>query len=205
MKIERIVNSFLQSNTFILSYKGENGVYIVDIGDIDPVINIIGDKCVKGLFLTHAHYDHVYGINRLLEAFPKCIVYGSLQTFVALKNDKLNFSYYYNTPLHYRSGAETIISDGLMLPLWEDINIQILITPGHTLGSTTYIVGNNIFTGDAYIPNFPPVTKLKEGNREEAMKSIEVIKNHIHEDYILHPGHLSQFKKINSILHPLVD
>lgn len=203
MIIEQIVNSFLQSNTFILSQSGEDGVYIVDIGDINPVLELIGPKKVKGLFLTHAHYDHIYGINALLTAYPECIVYGSSQTLNALKNDKLNFSYYYETPLQYKGGVEVIVDDGQMVSLWDGISIQASITPGHTLGSTCYRTGINIFTGDAYIPNIPPVTKLKEGNKIEAMRSIEKIKSLIHEDSVICPGHLARYKMINGTLKSL--
>ena len=122
MKIERIVNSFLQSNTFILSQNEEDTVYVVDIGDINPVLELIGPKRVKGLFLTHAHYDHIYGINTLLATFPECIVYGSKQSFNALKNDKLNFSYYYDTPLQYQGGTEIVMEDGQMVALWKGSN-----------------------------------------------------------------------------------
>lgn len=204
MKIERIVNSFLQSNTFILSQNEEDTVYVVDIGDINPVLELIGPKRVKGLFLTHAHYDHIYGINTLLATFPECIVYGSKQSFNALKNDKLNFSYYYDTPLQYQGGTEIVMEDGQMVALWKGSNsIQAFITPGHTHGSTCYITGNNIFTGDAYIPNISPVTKLKEGNKIEAMKSIEAIKARILEGIVIHPGHLTQYKMINGTLKSL--
>lgn len=203
MRVERIVNSFLQSNTFILSHRGENNVYVVDVGDIEPLMGWIGNKNVKGVFLTHAHYDHVYGINRLLAEFTECVVYGSKATFDALKNDKLNFSYYYESPLLYKGNNEVVLEDGQSISLWEHTLIQTMITPGHTLGSTCYIVEDNIFTGDAYIPNVPPVTKLKEGNKLEAEKSIKRIQNCLSEGKTLHPGHLIQYKMINGVLQPL--
>ena len=203
MIIERVVNSFLQSNTFILSHSGEEDVYIVDIGDINPVFDAIGFKKVKGLFLTHAHYDHVYGINALLAAFPECIVYGSSQTFHAHKNDKLNYSYYYDKPLQYKGGTEVVLEDGQMVALWKRSRIQAFITPGHTPGSTCYITGINIFTGDAYIPNFLPVTKLKEGNKKEAIRSVGTIKSLIPDGGAVYPGHLVQYIMINGSLKSL--
>lgn len=200
MKVERIVNSFLQSNTFILSHSGENDLYIIDIGDISPLLKSIGERNVKGLFLTHAHFDHIYGINDLLVAFPDCIVYASQPTFNALKNDKLNFSYYYEKPLLYKGATEIVLSEGQLIPLWNDLNLQTYITPGHSLGSTCFKVDNNLFTGDAYIPNVPPVTKLKEGNKAEALKSIERIKSLIYEGDVVHPGHLTQYLMKNDRL-----
>lgn len=203
MRIERIVNSFLQSNTFILSFEGENDVYIVDIGDIEPLFKKIGKKNIRGLFLTHAHYDHIYGINRLLDKFPQCTIYGSKPTFDALKNDKLNFSYYYDKPLLYKGGKEIILENEQKVSLWGNIKIQALITSGHTIGSTCYRSENNFFTGDAYIPNVPPVTKLKEGNKKDADKSIEFIKSNLLENDYIHPGHLSQYIMRNGLMQPI--
>ena len=200
MRIERIVNSFMQSNTFILSNPGEDEVFIVDIGDFKPLMDLIGAKKVKGVFLTHAHYDHIYGINSLVEAFPECIIYGSKETLEALRNDKLNFSYYYENPLNYFGRIEEILDNGQNIQLWDGIDIQAIITPGHTSGSTCYRVNKNIFTGDAYIPNIPPVTKLKGGNKEEAKKSVKKIESLIVEGDNIHPGHLTQYKMQNGRL-----
>lgn len=203
MKIERIVNSFLQSNTFILSEPGENDVYLVDVGDIEPLMERIGNKNVSGVFLTHAHYDHIYGINRLIDIFPDCTIYGSRSTLMALKNDKLNFSYYYEKPLLYKGTHEEIVKDGGTLYLWGKNQIRSLMTPGHTLGSTCYIYENNIFTGDAYIPNVPVVTKLKEGDKVKAEKSVETIQRLLSEGTVIHPGHLFQYKMTDGILQPI--
>ena len=192
----------MQSNTFVLSLKGEDEVFIVDIGDSKPLMELIGDKKIKGLFLTHAHYDHIYGINNLIEVFPRCVIYGSKETLDVLKNDKLNFSYYYDNPLNYKGSYEEIIESGQIISLWNGIDIQAIITPGHTSGSTCYRLNNNLFTGDAYIPNVPPVTKLKGGDKVEAKKSVEMIESLITEGDNIHPGHLSEYRMINRRLQP---
>lgn len=203
MTVERIVNSFLQSNTFILSSDGENDVYIVDIGDVEPILNRLNGRKVAALLLTHAHYDHIYGINELLARFPECKVYGSNHTLSALKNDKLNFSYYYDKPLSYKQGNEQIVENGSRIILWKDTSIKAMITPGHTPGSTCYTSQYEMFTGDAYIPNLTTVTKLKEGNKVLAEKSVKIIKDSLTEGMRLYPGHLCQYLINNNQLDPL--
>lgn len=200
VEVKQIVNSFLQSNTFVLSLDGENDVYLIDIGDIEPVVNLIGGKNVRGVFLTHAHFDHVYGINNLIRFFPKCTIYGSGKTLNALKDDKLNFSYYYETPLSYKQHNECEVRSEDIILLWDKIPINVLPTPGHSPGSTSYIVDNVIFTGDAYIPNIATVTKLKGGDKWAADNSVEIIKKHIREKSLLCPGHLCQYTLENGVL-----
>lgn len=66
--------------------------WLVDVGDVDPVLECIGgDVTIRGVFLTHAHYDHLYGINRLIDLFPQCVVYTSEAGVEGIYSDKLIF------------------------------------------------------------------------------------------------------------------
>lgn len=78
MGIVQIVNSIFSSNTYILSHTDSCRVWLIDIGDIEPVIaRLLPGQQIQGVFLTHTHFDHFYGINRLISLFPDCIVYTS--------------------------------------------------------------------------------------------------------------------------------
>lgn len=101
MNIHQIVNSVFTSNTYILSVEGKDGHVLIDIGDIAPIKQCVQEKCgtVQALFLTHTHYDHIYGIKDLLRLYPDCTVYTSSFGKEALGSDKLNFSRYHNDPV----------------------------------------------------------------------------------------------------------
>ena len=59
MEIKRIISKILDSNTFVIS-KGDKAI-IIDAGaNLEDVKNEINNKKVLGIFLTHAHYDHVF-------------------------------------------------------------------------------------------------------------------------------------------------
>ena len=66
MQIKRIVNSVFTSNTFVLTDEGSQDCWLVDVGDIEPILQEVGNRRVKGVFLTHTHYDHIYGINDVI-------------------------------------------------------------------------------------------------------------------------------------------
>lgn len=53
----------------------------------------------------------------------------------------------------------------------------------------TFRCGKYLFTGDSYIPNEKPVTKLKGGNKEDYEISLKKIQFLINRDTIVCPGH----------------
>jgi len=53
MEIRQIVNSVFNSNSFILSEAGSLNVFLIDIGDFNPIISQMKeDAMIKGIFLV---------------------------------------------------------------------------------------------------------------------------------------------------------
>ena len=77
IEIHDITNTIFTSKTYILSKKGCEKAWLVDIGDVEPVLDYLKDRnlSIAGVFITHAHFDHIYGIVSLIEVFPNCKVY----------------------------------------------------------------------------------------------------------------------------------
>ena len=75
------------------------------------------------------------------------------------------------------------------IKLFSDIYMNVIETPGHCPSCLTYYTDKHIFTGDSYIPNEKPVTKLKGGNKEEYKCSLEKILSLVNVDTIICPGH----------------
>ena len=190
MQVKQIVNSVFTSNTYILSEAKSKWVWLIDIGDIKGVLNSLSkDKIVKGVFITHTHYDHIYGINKLIASFPNCIVFTSEYGKKGLFSDKLNLSYYHEDLINFRGSNVKILHETNRIELFENCFLETLETPGHNWGCLTYKVDNYLFTGDSYIPNVKVVTKLKGGDRGENKKSLQKIMDNISENTIICPGH----------------
>ena len=83
MKIKRIINSIFTSNTYIVD-DSIDAVSLIDIGDIKPIKDYLNKekKYVRFVFLTHTHYDHIYGIRELMKHYPDCIVYTSFWNLI---------------------------------------------------------------------------------------------------------------------------
>lgn len=174
MQVAQIINSIFTSNTFLLSSKdeNENDCWLVDIGDIEPVLKLISSKkTIKGIFLTHTHFDHIYGINKLIDLYPDCIVYTSKGGKKGLFSDKLNFSRYHNTPIIFSGSNIHILREGDRIKLFDNIYINVIETPGHDLSCLSYYTDNEIFSGDSYIPGIKVIATFPRSNKIDAETS----------------------------------
>lgn len=178
IQIEEFVNSIFTSKTYILSKPGEDKAWLVDIGDVEPVLAYLDERhlYVEGVFITHAHFDHIYGLEALVERFPECKVYVCEYAKLALSSEKLNMSKYHGTPINYKSDNAFVVKEGDTMFLFDgEPEMLFYETPGHNPGCLTMVLGNMIFTGDAYIPGVGANTCLPRADKAMAKVSLKRI------------------------------
>jgi hydroxyacylglutathione hydrolase len=106
---------------------------VVDPSLADPVLRAIDEHDLKlsEIWLTHHHWDHVGGIEPLIEECPIAHVRGSR----------------YDAD-HQRIPRQTdALSDGDSFD-FGGASVDILEIPGHTLGAIAFITEGNLFSGD---------------------------------------------------------
>ena len=178
IQIYDITNTIFTSKTYILSKIGCYKAWLVDIGDIDPVLEYLGENklVVSGVFITHSHFDHIYGLPELVNHFPECKVYVTEYAKEGLASEKMNMSKYHEVPLSYEGDNVVVVHEGEYLELFEkEPYLQFYETPGHNPGCLTMVIGGLIFTGDAYIPGIGVNTIPPKSNKEQAKESLERI------------------------------
>lgn len=189
--IDRFEHLDFTSNTYLIRHKVFNeNVYLIDIGSAQMALEALEpNQVIKGIFLTHAHFDHIYGINDIIDKFPECVVYCAEYAHEGLLSDKLNLSFYHLEPLVFKGGCVTLLLDGMSIELFANYYLKVLETVGHNKGSLSFIIPGGIFTGDALIPGVKIVTKLKSGNKEDAIESVLKIRKALHPSDNIYPGH----------------
>jgi len=67
MLVKKYINRIFTSNSYLLYREEEKQVWVIDPGDTDQIIEWLdkNDKILKGMLITHSHFDHIYGINDL--------------------------------------------------------------------------------------------------------------------------------------------
>lgn len=175
-EVKRYVNIYLIT--------GEN-CYLIDSGVadsekiIEEYLHSIGRNmsAIKGIFLTHAHPDHV-GAAATIKRITDCKVYApSLELDWIEDIDKQyrqrpipNFY----TLLPESVNVDVALRDGDKITLEDGLEVCALLTPGHSHGSMSFMLGNNlIFTGDA-IPVAHDLPIFVD--YEQSLYSLDVIK-----------------------------
>jgi glyoxylase-like metal-dependent hydrolase (beta-lactamase superfamily II) len=190
MEVERFENPNFTSNTYLVRKASQKDAFLIDIGEYDLASNAIKDYNIRGLLLTHAHYDHIYYVRKLKEDFPNLWVYGSEDTLTNLKDPKLNLSFYHDDPVSFDASdfSKALVSTSGIFVI-AGLEIHWFDSPGHHKGCISYRIGSYLFSGDSFIPGFPIVTKLRGGSKEDARLSLSLIKEEFQKCEYLAPGH----------------
>ena len=184
MEIKTIQNELLQSATYLFDR------YILDCGNAKKIMNALDGNDLKGIFLTHCHQDHVYGLEKILKEYPNAKVYCSQKTREGLKDDNLNLSYIIPEHSFQFTHDENVVilEDGTYTI--DDLKVEVISTPGHSEDCLTFIIDDNIFTGDSYIPFAKVFTKWPTSNKalalENEIKLKEIVQNR---NLKVFPGH----------------
>lgn len=196
LEVKVAVGQVLDSLVYILSDGISNDYFLIDIGDFDAAQSILPyDANVRGVFITHGHHDHIFGLNKLKAAFPKCVVYASEECARMLSSAKANLSYYLEMPFEY-TGEVSVLYDGDQVELFDGIKLTTIATPGHNPSCLSFMVDNYLFTGDSFIPGVNVVTNLPNGNKQLAQESMEKLKE-LAFGRKLCPGHCVANRKPN--------
>lgn len=184
-----LTNSFFNSQTYMLANDRSDDVWLMDCGDVEQIVRHIGTKTLLGVMLTHAHFDHIYGLNDLLKQFPDALVYTNECGKEGLLNARKNMSFYHETPFVFEYPENIrIVNDGDEIELSEGLKAQVVSTPGHHPSCLSYIIDDAIFTGDSYIPGTKVVTNLPRGDKRQAQESLEKIMQ-LSKTLTVYPGH----------------
>ena len=143
MQIQIVLGQFLDANVYIVS-KGDNCLIIDSGAKLEDVKEVVGNKKVYGVLLTHGHYDHSYNCNRYAESFD-CKIYANVNIKKTLTDPTAIYSED-GTTIEDFSRFEFIEQDKTIEV--GDFSIKCYYCPGHSICSECYVVDGVMFAGD---------------------------------------------------------
>jgi glyoxylase-like metal-dependent hydrolase (beta-lactamase superfamily II) len=156
-----------------------------------PLIRRVKELGLKPelLVLTHAHVDHIAGVDEVLRAFPGLPVVVHAAEEAWLSDPMLNLGAMGGLPITCR-GPDRLLNEGDTLTL-DGTRWLVLHTPGHSPGGITLyqpesgvaIVGDTLFAGSVGRTDFP-------GSDPETLESsIRTKLYRLPPETVIFPGH----------------
>ena len=142
------------ANTYVL-IDDKNNCVVIDPGKEYPgIVNYIKKNSLnlKAILVTHGHFDHIRGINTLLNEY-KVPVYIGFDDEEKLTNTFTNGSAHFGNEVIIDVKANTLADNEILKILTEEI--KVITTPYHTSGSVCFYLKDSgvLFTGDFIIPH----------------------------------------------------
>lgn len=176
---------YVDSNVFIITDLRTNQSAVVDPDFQNVKIDeVVKNFDVKLILLTHAHFDHIASADKLRELTnaPIMIHEGD---FDSCCDKSFNLSSLFGSLVSFN--ADKSLVDGEVIKLGES-EIKVFHTPGHTKGSSCFIIGDDMISGDMFFNYSIGRTDFPGGSVYEMKNSIEKLKN-LEVDYNVYPGH----------------
>lgn len=175
MKIMYMVLGPFMTNTYIL-YNEETmeGLVVDPSFSPEQYIKAIEEKKIHltSIFLTHAHVDHMAGMNELRKAFPEARMYMDKRDRPFLRDPERNLSYMFPTPTLV-DDADVWVKDGDEIET-SGYTFQVIDTSGHTPGGISFYMKKEgiVFTGDSLFQGSIGRTDFPGGSMKELTGSI---------------------------------
>lgn len=191
-----------QTNTYLVHDSAVKTCVVIDPG-YEPELILEKAKAlgltIEAVFLTHGHFDHVGGVETIVEK-THCALWmhradwekapSPIHSYLyPLANDDF-------TDISFCAEGDTISAAGL--------TFTVLETPGHTEGSLCYRCDGALFSGDTLFAGSCGRTDLPGGDAKAMRASLKRL-SELTEDCHIFPGHgekstLAQEKRSNPYL-----
>lgn len=189
MKIIRIPAGIYAANCYIIFDEStRNGIVVDPGGDVDDLLASITENNiqVKHIILTHGHGDHIGGVIGLKTALGASVLIHELDKEMLIDGSK-------NLSTAMAMGSieiepDRLVKDGDIIKVG-DLNIEIIHTPGHTLGGICIKIEDNLITGDTLFAGSIGRTDLLGGDYDTIIKSIKDKLMIYPDDTKVYPGH----------------
>lgn len=177
------------ANCYILKDEKSGDALVVDPGCYDSrfeaILKETGIEQLRYILLTHGHFDHILGLNRLRKNFGGSVVIHKADE-ACLVDGKESLAVYFGEAQN-KDKADIFVCDGDELPFGE-YKIKIMHTPGHTHGCVCYLIENMMFSGDTLFKNSIGRTDFPSSDEAEMLQSLRRLKS-VEKDYDVYPGH----------------
>ena len=158
----------------------DNGAYILN------KCNELGVTPVA-ILLTHGHFDHILAAEEIKKKY-NIPIYACAKEEKTLQDPRINLTAFHMSS--YTLKADVYLTDLQVVEL-AGFSVQMIETPGHTLGSCCYYLKDEgvLFSGDTVFCGSVGRTDFPEGSTAAIVNSLHRLLEALPDDTEVYPGH----------------
>ena len=179
----------------------DNNVYVVDDGEgcfvVDPscdakrILEALGGRALDAIVITHGHGDHVGAVRELHDVTGAAVIASSVEAPYVNGTKAYGGHSMRSEPCP----VDRTVDDGDVFSIG-DVKVQVMATPGHTVGSICLLVEPSdgqagapaLFSGDTLFAGTHGRADFEESDMSDMLQSL-VRLSLLPEEVVVLPGH----------------
>jgi glyoxylase-like metal-dependent hydrolase (beta-lactamase superfamily II) len=149
VRVRKLAVGRWDNNVYLVESSGE-AIVVDAAGEAERILDLLEGRRAVAIVQTHNHPDHTGALEKLTRAL-RVPAYAHPDDPMPVPTEP--------------------IADGEAIPVGAE-ELRALHTPGHTPGSTCYLIGDHLFTGDTLFPAGPGNTDGDARRFREIMASL---------------------------------
>jgi glyoxylase-like metal-dependent hydrolase (beta-lactamase superfamily II) len=172
MEIRTFISKTMGENCYAITIGGE--IAIIDPGECSAELLEFVQKSgssIKYIFLTHCHFDHIMGVEKIVEICPNAQIIAFESEKEGLFSPSINLGILFGIPTLKVKPDLTVKDQDIIILGGEEI--KVIHTPGHTKGSCCFLYDDILFSGDTLFKESYGRTDLPGGSETELKNSLK--------------------------------
>ncbi|MDN6639999.1 MAG: MBL fold metallo-hydrolase [Tetragenococcus sp.] len=188
MHVKRLVTGDIDENCYLIWQ--DQSLLIIDPGADAAVIRQQIERTGASpiaILLTHTHYDHIGAVDDLRDDYQVPVYVNPLE-IEWLQHPAFNLSE------KFPKDKQVIVRPAeYKLELRDytlgDMSFKVVPTPGHSIGSVSFIFSDSVVSGDTLFNGSIGRTDLPTGDLKQLFDSIQTQLFTLPDNYSVYPGH----------------